>query len=58
MIKDHKNALKSDRSSCISAVANQFRLYIHSAAYVLMHNLRKTALRGTELEKAQFDAIG
>jgi hypothetical protein len=57
MIKDHKNALKSDRSSCSSAVANQFRLYIHSAAYVIMHNLRKTVLRGTDLEKAQFDTI-
>lgn len=57
MIKDHKNALKSDRSSCSSAIANQFRLYMHSAAYVIMHSLRKNVLRGTDLEKAQFDTI-
>ena len=57
MIKDHKNALKSDRTSCSSATANQFRLFLHSAAYVLMHSLRSGAVEGTSLAKSQFDTI-
>lgn len=57
MIKDHKNALKSDRISCSSATANQFRLFLHSAAYVLMHSLRSGALEGTALARAQFNTI-
>ena len=57
MIKDHKVALKSDRTSCTRKEANQFRLFIHSAAYVLMHALRENLLRGSELATAQFDTI-
>lgn len=34
MIKDHKAAFKSDRISCQRKEANQFRLFLHSAAYV------------------------
>jgi len=33
-IKDHKLYLKSDRTSCHRFAANQFRLFLHSAAYV------------------------
>ncbi len=33
-IKDHKLYLKSDRTSCHRFEANQFRLLLHSAAYV------------------------
>ena len=57
MIKDHKVALKSDRTSCTRKEANQFRLFIHSAAYVLMHAMRENLLRGSELATAQFDTI-
>lgn len=57
MIKDHKNALKSDRTSCQRKEANQFRLFIHSAAYVLMHALRENLLSGSEFATAQFDTI-
>jgi hypothetical protein len=57
MIKDHKVALKSDRTSCHRKEANQFRLFIHSAAYVLMHALRDNLLRSSELTRAQFDTI-
>jgi len=57
MIKDHKVALKSDRTSCHRKEANQFRLFIHSAAYVLMHALRDNLLRCSELARAQFDTI-
>jgi len=57
MIKDHKVALKSDRTSCHRKEANQFRLFIHSAAYVLMHSMRNNLLRGSKLATAQFDTI-
>lgn len=33
-IKDHKTYLRSDRTSCHRFTANQFRLFLHSAAYV------------------------
>jgi len=56
-IKDHKVALNSDRTSCHNFSANCFRLFLHSAAYVLMHTLREKALAGTDLAKAQFDTI-
>jgi hypothetical protein len=57
MIKDHKVALRSDRTSCHKKEANQFRLFLHSAAYVLMHALRANLLKGSELAHAQFDTI-
>ncbi len=57
MIKDHKVALKSDRTSCHRKEANQFRLFIHSAAYVLLHAFRSNLLRGSEFATAQFDTI-
>jgi len=56
-IKEHKNHLFSDRTSCSSFEANQFRLFLHSIAYVLMHTYRELYLRGTEFAKAQFDTI-
>ena len=56
-IKEHKLYLKSDRSSCNSFKANQFRLFLHSMAYVLLHTLQKEALRGTEFANATFKTI-
>ena len=56
-IKDHKRFLHSDRLSCHKFESNQFRLFLHSAAYVLMHTLRKKGLRGTAWSRAQFDQI-
>lgn len=56
-IKEHKNHLASDRTSCSSFAANQFRLLLHSAAYVLLHEFRSKCLKGTELAAAQFDTI-
>ena len=35
-IKNHKTFLHSDRTSCHRFPANQFRLFLHSAAYVLV----------------------
>ena len=57
MIKDHKIALKSDRTSCHRKEANQFRLFLHSSAYVLMHWIRENMLKGGEFANAQFDTI-
>ena len=44
-IKEHKLYLKSDRSSCKSFAANQFRLFLHSAAYILLHTLQKRSVK-------------
>ena len=40
LIKLHKGQLASDRTSCRSALANQVRLVLHTAAYWLMLTLR------------------
>jgi hypothetical protein len=56
-IKDHKRFLHSDRLSCHKFEANQFRLFLHSAAYVFMHTLRTKGLQGTDWSRAQFDQI-
>jgi hypothetical protein len=57
MIKEHKNHLLSDRTSCTSFSANQFRLFLHSAAYVIYHTFRALHLIGTQWASAQFDTI-
>lgn len=56
-IKDHKTYLKSDRMSCSQFKANQFRLFLHSAAYVLIHTLQKEVLKGTEFYNATMKTI-
>ena len=56
-IKEHKLGLESDRSPCQSAMANQFRLFLHSAAYMLMHAFREKILHGSELAHATFAQI-
>jgi hypothetical protein len=56
-IKEQQLDLFADRTSCHRFLANQFRLLLSSAAYVLMQALRRTALRGTDLEKAQVGTI-
>jgi hypothetical protein len=42
-IKDLKTYLKCDRTSCQEATANQFRLLLHTFAYVLLWHIRVTA---------------
>jgi len=56
-IKDHKLFLQSGRMSCNSFLANQFRLFLHSAAYVLLHTLQKEVLRGTEFATATMKTL-
>jgi hypothetical protein len=56
-IKEHKNHLASDRTSCSGFAANQFRLFLHSLAYILLHTLRTKYLIHTEWAHAQFNTI-
>lgn len=56
-IKEQQLDLFADRTSCHRFLANQFRLLLSSAAYVLVQALRRTALGGTELAKAQVGTI-
>jgi hypothetical protein len=56
-IKDHKTFLHSDRTSCHRFAANQFRLFLHSAAYVLLHTLRAVGLRGTGASNVYFNTL-
>lgn len=56
-IKEHKTYLLSDRMSCNSFLANQFRLFLHSAAYVLIHTLQQEVLKGTQFCKASMKTI-
>ena len=46
LIKLHKGQLASDRTSCQSPLANQFRLVLHTAAYWLMLALRDACPAG------------
>lgn len=56
-IKEHKLYLKSDRTSCHRFAANQFRLLLHSAAYVLLHALKTNTLRHTQWANATISTI-
>ena len=56
-IKDHKLYLKSDRTACHRFEANQFRLLLHSAAYVLLDTLRRDVLRATQWASATMETI-
>jgi len=56
-IKEQQLGLFADRTSCHKFLANQFRLLLASAAYVLIEHIRRTALAGTELAKAQVTTI-
>ena len=50
-------SLFSDRMSTAKLRSNQLRLYLSSAAYVLVQALRRLALRGTDLAQAQVETI-
>jgi len=56
-IKNHKVYTKSDRTSCHRFEANQVRLFLHSAAYVLLHAIGKNLLKRTQFANATFDTI-
>ena len=56
-IKNHKTYLQSDRTSCHRFSANQFRLFLHSAAYVLLHTIQQIGMRGTQWTTSNFNTI-
>jgi len=56
-IKDHTLSLKSDRMSCHRFEANQVRLFLHSAAYMLLDTLRREGLRTTPWACATMETI-
>ncbi|ATQ66740.1 MULTISPECIES: IS1380 family transposase [Methylosinus] len=57
LIKLHKTQLCSDRTSCRSALANQVRLVLHTAAYWLMLGVRDAIPRPRDLAKAEFSTL-
>jgi hypothetical protein len=56
-IKELKLHLFSGRTSCHCFTANRFRLFLSSAAYVLLETIRRTALHGTSMATAQCSTI-
>ena len=56
-IKEQQLGLFADRTSCHGWWANQFRLLLSSAAYVLLERIRRVGLAGTELARAQVATI-
>jgi hypothetical protein len=56
-ITEHKLSLKSDRTACHRFAANQLRLLLHSAAYVLLETLRREVLKSTQWAAATMDTI-
>jgi hypothetical protein len=56
-IKEQQLDLFADRTSTATMRANQFRLWLSSMAYVLVAELRRTALVGTALATAQAGTI-
>lgn len=56
-IKEQQLGLFADRTSAHDWWANQFRLLLSSLAYILLESIRRIALKGTELERAQATTI-
>lgn len=56
-IKEQQLGLFADRTSCSDWWANQLRLLFSSVAYILMEAIRRVALTGSELARAQATTI-
>ncbi len=56
-IKEHKTYLKSDRTSCNKFDGNQLRIFLHSAAYILIHALQKEVLKHTQFVNSTMKTI-
>jgi hypothetical protein len=56
-IKEQQLGLFADRTSAHGWWANQFRLLLSAAAYVLMETIRRVGLCGSELARAQVTTI-
>ena len=57
LIKMHKSQLASDRTSCESPIANQFRLILHTSAYWLLWQLRSAVPKACEWARAEFATL-
>ena len=57
LIKQHKAQTASDRTSCRSPLANQFRLILHTAAYWLLLDLRDCAPSWTPVRQSEFATL-
>lgn len=55
-IKELKEAIKSDRTSCMAFASNKVRLMLHAVAYVLFQRLRRVA-RGTGFAHTQVEGL-
>lgn len=56
-IKEQQLGLFADRTSCHDFEANQFRVLLSAAAYILTDTLRREGLYDTELSNAQVSTI-
>jgi len=56
-IKEQQLMLFADRTSCHKFLANQFRLLLSAAAYVLVEAVRRLGLAGTEWARTQVSTI-
>ena len=56
-IKEQQLGLFSDRTSCHSWWANQFRVILSTTAHVLLGTIRRVGLQGIELARAQVATI-
>ena len=56
-IKSWKTHLRADRTSCTKATANQFRLFLHAAAYWVLWGVRTLMPRRSYWRAAQFDTL-
>ncbi len=56
-LKSYKRHLAADRTSCCSATANQFRLFLHAAAYWLLWAFQAALPKRSVWRTAQFDTI-
>jgi len=56
-IKEQQLGLFADRTSCHGWWANQFRVLLSAAAYVLLETIRRIGLEGSELARAQVTTI-
>jgi len=56
-IKAWKNHLAADRTSCHTAEANQFRLFLHAGAYWLLWSMRRLMPKRSAWRVVQFDTL-
>jgi len=56
-IKEHKLYLSSDRTSCHQWQAKQYRLFLHTAAYWLLYQVRETLAQTARLKSVSLESL-